>query len=58
MAVIGIITKSSNIMEIEKGLEKYNIKEKNIIIISEETIENIKNVKFDIKNAGFIRPAG
>ena len=48
MAVIGIITKSSNIMEIEKALKKYNIKEKNIIIISEETIENIKNVKFDI----------
>lgn len=48
MAVIGIITKSSNIMEIEKALGKYNIKEKNIIIISEETIENIKNVKFDI----------
>ena len=34
MAVIGIITKSSNIMEIEKALKKYNIKEKNIIIIS------------------------
>ena len=38
MAVIGIITKSSNIMGIEKALEKYNITEKNIIIISEETI--------------------
>lgn len=48
MAVIGIITKSNNIIEIEKALEKYDITEKNIIIISEDTIENIRNVKFDI----------
>lgn len=48
MAVIGIITKSNNINEIEKTLEKYCIHEKNIVIISKHTIENIKNVKFDI----------
>lgn len=48
MAVIGIITKSNNINEIEKTLEKYGIHEKNIVIISKHTIENIKNVKFDI----------
>lgn len=48
MAVIGIITKSNNIIEIEKTLEKYGIHEKNIVIITKHTIENIKNVKFDI----------
>ena len=48
MAVIGIITKSNNINEIEKTLEKYGIHEKNIVIISKHTIEIIKNVKFDI----------
>ena len=48
MAVIGIITKSNNIIEFEKTLEKYGIHEKNIVIISKHTIENIKNVKFDI----------
>ena len=48
MAVIGIITKSNNIIESEKTLEKYGIHEKNIVIISKHTIENIKNVKFDI----------
>lgn len=48
MAVIGIITKSNNINEIEKTLERYGIHEKNIVIITQHTIENIKNVKFDI----------
>ena len=48
MAVIGIITKSNNINEIEKTLEKYGIHEKNIVVITKHTIENIKNVKFDI----------
>ena len=48
MAVIGIITKSNNINEIEKTLEKSSIHEKNIVIITKHTIENIKNVKFDI----------
>lgn len=48
MAVIGIITKSNNIIEIEKTLEKYGVYEKNIVIITKHTIENIKNVKFDI----------
>ena len=48
MAVIGIITKSNNINEIEKTLEKYGIHEKNIVIITKHIIENIKNVKFDI----------
>ena len=48
MAVIGIITKSNNINEIEKTLEKYGIHEKNIVIITKHTTENIKNVKFDI----------
>ena len=48
MAVIGIITNSNNINEIEKTLEKYGIHEKNIVIITKHTIENIKNVKFDI----------
>ena len=48
MDVIGIITKSNNINEIEKTLEKYGIHEKNIVIITKHTIENIKNVKFDI----------
>ena len=32
----------------EKTLEKYSIHEKNIVIITKHTIENIKNVKFDI----------
>lgn len=48
MAVIGIITKSNNIIEIEKTIEKYGIHEKNIVVITKHTIENIKNVKFDI----------
>lgn len=48
MAVIGIITKSNNIIEIEKSLAKYGVYEKNIVIITKHTIENIKNVKFDI----------
>lgn len=48
MAVIGIITKSNNIIEIEKTLAKYGVYEKNIVIITKHTIENIKNVKFDI----------
>lgn len=48
MVVIGIITKSNNIIEIENTLEKYGIHEKNIVIITKHTIENIKNVKFDI----------
>ncbi len=48
MSVIGIITNNSNIIDIEKRLEKYNLKEKNIIIINKENINNIKNVKFDL----------
>ncbi len=48
MAVIGIIEKNNNIIEMEKTLEKYNMNKENIIMISEEKIENIKNVKFDI----------
>lgn len=40
MSVVGIITNSSNIIELEKKL--------NIIVINEKSIENIKNVKFDI----------
>ena len=46
MAVIGIITKSNNINEIEKTLEKYGIHEKNIVIITKHKIEKIK--KYDI----------
>lgn len=48
MAVIGIITNLNNIMELENKIKKSNIREKNIIIINEESIENMKNVKFDI----------
>lgn len=48
MAVIGIITKNNNIIEIEKTLAKYDVHEKNIVIITKHTIRNIKNVKFDI----------
>lgn len=48
MAIIGIITNLNNIMELENKIKKSNISEKNIIIINEESIENIKNVKFDI----------
>lgn len=40
MSVVGIITNSSNIIELEKKL--------NIIVINEKSIENVKNVKFDI----------
>jgi len=40
MSVVGIITNSSNIIELEKKL--------NIIVINEKSIENMKNVKFDI----------
>lgn len=40
MSVVGIITNSSNIIEL-KG-------KTNIILINEKSIENIKNVKFDI----------
>lgn len=40
MSVVGIITNSSHIIELEKKL--------NIIVINEKTIENVKNVKFDI----------
>ena len=40
MSVVGIITNSSNIIELEKKL--------NIIEINEKSIENMKNVKFDI----------
>lgn len=48
MAVIGIITNNKNIIEIEKTIKKYKMNEQNIIIITKQTIENIKNVKFDI----------
>lgn len=48
MAVIGIITNLNNIMELEKKIKKSSINEKNIIIINEDSIENIKNVKFDV----------
>ena len=40
MSVVGIITNSNNIIELEKKL--------NIIGINEKSIENMKNVKFDI----------
>ena len=40
MSVVGIITNSSNIIELENKL--------NIIVINEKSIENMKNVKFDI----------
>lgn len=40
MSVVGIITNSSNIIELEKKL--------NIIVINEKSIENVKNVRFDI----------
>lgn len=48
MAVIGIITNNKNIIEIEKTIKKYKMNEQNIIIITKQTIENIKNVKFDV----------
>ncbi len=38
MAIIGIITNSNNIIELPN----------NLIIINEKTIENIRNVKFDV----------
>lgn len=48
MSVIGIITTQNNIIEIEAKLKNYKLSEKNIIIITEENISNIKNVKFDM----------
>lgn len=48
MKVIGIITKNDNIIKTKEDLEKMNIKDKNIIIICEENIINVKNVRFDI----------
>ena len=48
MPVIGIISKNENIIEIEENLIKYGINEKNIIIINEQNIANVCNVKFDI----------
>lgn len=48
MSVIGIITNQNNIIEIEEKIKKYQIEEKNIIIITEENIRNLKNVKFDL----------
>ena len=48
MPVIGIISKNENIIEIEENLIKYGINEKNIIIINEQKIANVCNVKFDI----------
>lgn len=48
MSVVGIITNHNNIIEIEEKIKKYKIEEKNIIIITEENISNIKNVKFDM----------
>lgn len=48
MAVIGIITNKDNIIEEEEELKKYDIDTKNIIIINEKSIENFKNIKFDI----------
>ena len=43
MSVVGIITNSSNIIELENKL--------NIIVINEKSIENMKNVKFEIGRA-------
>lgn len=40
MAVKGIITNSNNIIELEN--------KNNLIIINEKTIENMKNIKFDV----------
>lgn len=48
MSVIGIITTQNNIIEIEEKLKNYELNKKNIIIITEENISNIKNVKFDM----------
>ncbi len=47
MAVIGIISNSNNIIEKENEIKR-EINQKNIIIISEEALNNIKNIKFDI----------
>lgn len=38
MAIIGIITNSNNIIELQN----------NLIIINERTIQNVRNVKFDV----------
>lgn len=47
MAVIGIILNKDNIIE-EERLKKYNINLENIILINDKSIENLKNIKFDI----------
>lgn len=47
MAVIGIISNSNNIIEKESKIKK-QVNEENIIIIKEEALDNIKNIKFDI----------
>lgn len=47
MAVIGIISNSNNIIEKENKIKK-ELNEKNIIVINEAALDNIKNIKFDI----------
>ena len=48
MSVIGIITNSSNIIELENKIKRFNTNQTNVIIINEKSIENMKNIKFDI----------
>ena len=48
MKVIGIIAKNNNIIKSKENLEKMNIEDNNIIIICEENIINVKNVRFDV----------
>ena len=48
MSIIGIITQSDNIIEIEDNLKKYNINSESIIVINENNAKNIEHVKFDV----------
>lgn len=48
MSVVGIITNSSNIIELENKIKSFKTKQTNIVVINEKSIENMKNIKFDI----------
>lgn len=47
MAVVGIISNSNNIIEKENKIQN-DLNEKNIILINEDSLENVKSIKFDV----------
>ncbi len=47
MPVIGIISNSNNIIEKESKIKK-QLNEENLVVINENALANIKNIKFDI----------